>query len=60
MLRREKELEAMGADTICIKDMAGLIAPYDAYAIVKALKKTVKPRSIFTATPHRGWPRWRN
>ena len=33
----------MGADSICIKDMAGLIAPYDAYAIVKALKETVKP-----------------
>lgn len=36
------ELEKMGADSICIKDMAGLIAPYDAYAIVKALKKSVK------------------
>ncbi|MCP3956151.1 MAG: carboxylase, partial [Desulfobacterales bacterium] len=29
-------------DSICIKDMAGLIAPYDAYAIVKALKESVK------------------
>jgi len=33
----------MGADSICVKDMAGLIAPYDAYAIVKALKAAVKP-----------------
>jgi pyruvate carboxylase subunit B len=34
----------MGADTsICIKDMAGLIAPYDAYELVKALKANVKP-----------------
>ncbi len=32
----------MGADSICLKDMAGLIAPYDAYAIIKALKKAVK------------------
>ena len=40
---KAKDLEAMGADSICIKDMAGLIAPYDAYAIVKALKETVKP-----------------
>jgi oxaloacetate decarboxylase alpha subunit/pyruvate carboxylase subunit B len=32
----------MGADSICVKDMAGLIAPYDAYALVKALKKAVK------------------
>jgi pyruvate carboxylase subunit B len=39
---RAKALEAMGADTICIKDMAGLIAPYDAYEIVKALKAAVK------------------
>jgi oxaloacetate decarboxylase alpha subunit/pyruvate carboxylase subunit B len=37
-----KALESMGADSICLKDMAGLIAPYDAYAIVKALKKAVK------------------
>ncbi len=34
-----KALEDMGADTICVKDMAGLIAPYDAYNIVKALKE---------------------
>ena len=39
---KAKELEAMGADSICIKDMAGLIAPYDAYVLVKALKAAVK------------------
>ena len=38
---KAKDLEAMGADSICIKDMAGLIAPYDAYEIVKALKAAV-------------------
>jgi oxaloacetate decarboxylase alpha subunit/pyruvate carboxylase subunit B len=37
-----KALEAMGADSICLKDMAGLISPYDAYEIIKALKKAVK------------------
>jgi oxaloacetate decarboxylase alpha subunit/pyruvate carboxylase subunit B len=37
-----KDLEAMGADSICVKDMAGLIAPYDAYAIIKALKENCK------------------
>ena len=37
-----KELEEMGADSICIKDMAGLLKPYDAYELVKALKETVK------------------
>ncbi|MDD6312350.1 MAG: oxaloacetate decarboxylase subunit alpha [Firmicutes bacterium] len=37
-----RELEEMGADSICIKDMAGLLKPYDAYDLVKALKETVK------------------
>jgi pyruvate carboxylase subunit B len=35
-------LEKMGADSLCIKDMAGLIAPDDAYELVKALKKVLK------------------
>ncbi len=38
-LEKAKQLEEFGADTICIKDMAGLIAPYDAYNLVKALKE---------------------
>ncbi|MFO7965199.1 MAG: pyruvate carboxylase subunit B [Desulfobacterales bacterium] len=42
-VKKAKDLEAMGADSICIKDMAGLIAPYDAYAVVKALKDSVSP-----------------
>ena len=33
----------MGADSICVKDMAGLMAPYDAYQVIKALKEAVKP-----------------
>jgi pyruvate/oxaloacetate carboxyltransferase len=41
-LGKAKILEDMGADSLCIKDMAGLLAPYDAYELVKALKKTVK------------------
>ena len=32
----------MGADSICIKDMAGLLLPYKATELVKALKETVK------------------
>jgi oxaloacetate decarboxylase (Na+ extruding) subunit alpha len=36
-----KELETMGADTICIKDMANLLLPYEAYALVKEMKKVV-------------------
>jgi len=39
---KAKQLEDMGADTICIKDMAGLIAPYDAYILIKTLKENVK------------------
>ncbi len=33
-----KELVQMGADTICIKDMANLLLPYEAYSLVKRLK----------------------
>ena len=35
------ELEQMGADTICIKDMANLLLPNDAYSLVKKLKEKV-------------------
>jgi oxaloacetate decarboxylase alpha subunit/pyruvate carboxylase subunit B len=42
-IRKAKELEDMGADSICVKDMAGLMAPYDAYKLIKALKENVKP-----------------
>jgi pyruvate carboxylase subunit B len=35
-------LEKMGADSFCIKDMAGLIAPDDAYELITALKKALK------------------
>ena len=36
-----KELEEMGADSICIKDMSGLLTPYTAYDLVKTLKSEV-------------------
>ncbi|MFW2365279.1 MAG: pyruvate carboxylase subunit B [Desulforhopalus sp.] len=38
---RAKALEDMGADSVCVKDMAGLMAPYDAYPLIKALKEAV-------------------
>lgn len=48
-LEKAKILEQMGADSLCIKDMAALIAPYDAYELIKGLKKTVKiPIQIHT------------
>jgi oxaloacetate decarboxylase alpha subunit len=37
-----KQLEEMGADSICIKDMAGLLVPYAATELISTLKKTVK------------------
>ncbi|MDD4874648.1 MAG: pyruvate carboxylase subunit B [Dehalococcoidales bacterium] len=36
------KIEKMGADSLCIKDMAGLIAPDDAYTLIKALKNELK------------------
>ena len=40
-VRDAKRLEEMGANSICIKDMAGLLIPYEAYNLVKALKENV-------------------
>ena len=37
-----KEIEEMGADSICIKDMAGLLTPYKAEELVKTLKESTK------------------
>ena len=36
-----KQIEDAGADSICIKDMAGLLTPYFTYDLVKAIKETV-------------------
>ncbi|MEG0662160.1 MAG: pyruvate carboxylase subunit B, partial [Anaerovoracaceae bacterium] len=36
-----KELEQMGADSFCIKDMAGLLDPYGTYKLVKDLKNAI-------------------
>jgi len=40
-VRLAMQLEKMGADTICIKDMANLLLPYDAYSLVTKLKENV-------------------
>ncbi len=37
-----KKMEAMGCQSICIKDMAGIMGPQEAYDTVKALKENVK------------------
>ncbi len=41
-LTKAKTFEQMGADSICLKDMAGLLAPFDAFEIIKALKQNIK------------------
>lgn len=44
-----KTLVEMGADTICIKDMANLLLPFDAYRLVKKIKEKVQvPLHIHT------------
>ena len=40
-IKLSKEYVKMGADSICIKDMAGVIKPYEAYELVKALKENI-------------------
>ena len=40
-VNKAKAMEEMGADSLCVKDMAGLIAPYDAYNLIKALKENL-------------------
>lgn len=37
-----KQIEEMGADSICIKDMAGLLVPYEATKLIQALKSATK------------------
>jgi pyruvate/oxaloacetate carboxyltransferase len=39
---KARALEEMGADSICIKDMAGILAPYDAFTLFTELKKAVR------------------
>lgn len=40
-VKEAKQMVEMGADSICIKDMAALLVPYKAYDLVKALKENV-------------------
>ena len=38
-MKYAKRIENAGADSICIKDMAALLTPYETYDLVKALKE---------------------
>ena len=41
-IKLAKDMESMGVQSICIKDMAGIISPKEAFELVKALKENVK------------------
>ena len=41
-VKKCKAIEAMGADSICIKDMAGIVSPYDIYDLVIELKQVTQ------------------
>lgn len=41
-LARARELEAMGVDSLCIKDMAGIMSPYDARDLITLLKRQLR------------------
>ncbi|MBI4666773.1 MAG: sodium-extruding oxaloacetate decarboxylase subunit alpha [Nitrospinae bacterium] len=46
-----KGLEQMGVDSICVKDMAGLLAPWPAYELIAGIKKVVEvPVHLHTHT----------
>jgi len=40
-LDKAKEIEDMGADTLCLKDMAGIMAPFDISRLITELKKVI-------------------
>jgi pyruvate carboxylase subunit B len=40
-VEKAKTMQKMGADVLCVKDMAGIISPYDAYELISALKDAV-------------------
>ena len=46
------EYEKMGAQNICIKDMANLLLPYAAYSLVKKLKQALKPTTLVHLHTH--------
>ena len=47
-----RQIEEMGADSICIKDMAGLLVPNEATKLVKALKEGYKASNSASYTLH--------
>ena len=48
-MQTAKAIEELGADSICIKDMAGLLVPYKAAELVKAIRKVAKGGEFISA-----------
>ena len=51
-IKLAKQLEEMGADNICLKDMANLLLPFKAYELVKALRAALKPETKIHVHTH--------
>lgn len=48
-IKLSKDIENMGADSICIKDMSGILLPYEGYELIKEIKKNISiPLEIHT------------
>ena len=56
-LRVGEKLADLGVQIICLKDMAGMLAPYAAYELVSKLKARISCRSTCTPTVPLGWRR---
>lgn len=41
-INKARKIEDMGADSLAVKDMAGIISPYDAFELISALKQAIK------------------
>ena len=58
--KQAKEMEDMGVATICVKDMAGVMTPKEAYDLISAIKAEVKiPVVLHTHCPERAAGLWR-
>ena len=56
-VEKAKEIEKMGAHSLCVKDMAALLAPYDAYELISALKGCrLNPHPPAHPLHVRSWP----
>ncbi len=44
-IKKAKLLEDMGADNICLKDMANILLPYTTYEIISGMRKVLKPET---------------